>query len=78
MVYESKWNEWDAEDNCWEKGTSQSMEWYAIADDYSEICIEYDDKKHFLRENLNCPPPALQTNWLPETRLGGWNTALLS
>lgn len=71
MVYESKWNEWDAEDNCWEKGTSQSMEWYAIADDDSELCIEYDDKKHFLRENLNWAAPGI-TDKLASGDKAGW------
>ena len=71
MSYRSNWNEWDSEDSKWESGVSDSLEWYAIADDGTELCIEYDDGKHFFRFAYDTPPMGLE-HQLGDPVRAGW------
>lgn len=55
MVYHSNWEEWDNEDSTWERGVCDNEEWYAIASDGSELCLEIDDGLHFIRQEVSKP-----------------------
>lgn len=49
MNFSTHWNEYDSEDNGWESGTCQNMEYYFVSDAGAELCIMEDDNQFFVR-----------------------------
>lgn len=71
FLYTCFWNEWDTEDHRWTDGVSDSLEWYAVSEDDQEICIEYDDHKHFIRQQVTSVEPDVSEK-LASSSKAGW------
>lgn len=69
LTYHAFWEEWDAEDQRWVRGTGNNEEWYAEAADGDTLCLEIDDGLHYIRREQARPAAAICRQFQTNDRL---------